>query len=118
MTHRHHIATAQEEVGLAKGEAPVDHLRRAGDHEERLTVLLELRPLMCFEGILDGKLMQAELGLELSQENEARLVEADPDHVSWAPGPLPGIFHGDLGHTATAEIGCCGDNAWVRRRLR
>jgi hypothetical protein len=71
---------------------PVDHLRRAGYHKERLTILLELRALVSFEGILDGKLMQAELGLELSQESEARLVEADPHHVSRALGPLTSIL--------------------------
>jgi hypothetical protein len=75
-------------VGLAEGDAPVDHLGRSGDHEERLAILLELGPLVGLEGVLDGKLMQAELRLELAQEGEAGLVQADPDHVPGLARPL------------------------------
>jgi hypothetical protein len=95
-------------------------LRRTSDDEERFPVLLELGTLVGLESILDGKFMQTELGLELSQKSEARLVQADPDHVPRAPRPLTGILDGDLGHSPAAEIGCRGDNTrgqrWSRGR--
>ena len=50
-----HVAAPNEQVGLAEGDAPVHHLSRAGDDEQRLAILFELGPLMGLEGILDGE---------------------------------------------------------------
>ena len=61
MPHADDEALADEEVRLAEGDAAVDQLRGAGDDEERVAVLLDLRPLVGVLGVLDGEVVQAEL---------------------------------------------------------
>ena len=56
------VALPEEEVRLAEGDAVVDQLRRAGDDEERVAVLLELGALVGVLGVLDGEVVQVELG--------------------------------------------------------
>ena len=67
MANRDDVAAADEEMGLAEGDPALDHLGRPGDHEERLAVLLELRPLMRLAGILDREVVQVELPLNARQ---------------------------------------------------
>ena len=95
MADRDHVAAPDEQVGLAEGDAPVQHLGGAGDDEQRLAVLFELGPLVGLERILDGKLVQAELRLDLPQEIEAGLVQADPDHMPGLARPLAGLLDGN-----------------------
>ena len=104
MPDRDHVAAPDEQVRLAKGDAPVDHLGGPGDHEESFAILLELGPLVRLQGILDGKLMQAELRLELAQEVEAGLMQADPDHVAGPAGPFAGVLDADVGDPAPAQV--------------
>ena len=106
-----HVAVPDEQVRLAEGDAPVQHLGRAGDDEQRLAVLLDLGPLVRLERILDGEVMQAELRLDLPQEIEAGLVQADPDHVPGLARPLAGLLDGHLGHASATRIGGRGDHA-------
>ena len=107
-----HVAAPDEQVRLAEGDAPVHHLSRPGDDEQRLAVLFELGPLMGLEGVLDGEFMQAELYLNLPQKIEAGLVQADPDHMPGLARPLPGLVDGNLGHAPAARISGRGDDAW------
>ena len=106
-----HVAAPDEQVRLAEGDAPVEHLGRSRDDEQRLAVLLELGPLMGLEGVLDGEVVQAELRLELPQEVEARLVQADPDHMAGLARPFAGLLDRDLGHAPAADIDGRGDDA-------
>ena len=94
-----------EQVRLAKSDSPVEHLGRARDDEERLTVLFELGTLMRFQRILNGKFVQPKFGLELAQEVEAGLMQANPDHVPGFARPLADLLDGHLGHAPPSRIG-------------
>ena len=98
-------------MGLAEGDAPVQHLGRPRDDEQRLAILLELGPLVGLERVLDGEVMQAELRLEPPQEVEAGLVQADPDHVPGLARPLADVLDRNLGHPSASRIGGRGDHA-------
>ena len=76
------VAGADEEMGLAEGDAAVDQLGRAGDDEQRVAVLLELRPLMRVLGILDRQIVQVELPLDPQQQLAVGLEQADPDDMA------------------------------------
>jgi hypothetical protein len=62
------IALADEDMGFAEGDALIDHLGRAGDDEERVAILLELRALMSVGRVLDRERMQVELLLHAAQQ--------------------------------------------------
>ena len=49
--------------------------------EQRLAVDLDLGQLVRVQRILDGELVQPELGLQRAQVLLGRLVEADPDEL-------------------------------------
>ena len=66
---------------------------------------------MGFEGVLDGELMEAELGLELPQESKAGLVQSNPDHMPRLARPFPHIRDGNLCHALAARIDRRGDHA-------
>jgi hypothetical protein len=85
-------------VRFAEGDAACDHLRGAGDDEQRLTILLQLRALMRLAGILDGERMQAELRLHAAEQILARLKQADPYHVAGAHYPGAGLVDGNVRH--------------------
>ena len=106
-----HVAAPDEQVRLAEGDAPVHHLGRPGDDEQRVAILLELRPLVRLEGVLDGKLMQAELYLDLPQRSRLGLVQADPDHMPWLVRPFSGLLDGNVGHAPAVRIGDRGHHA-------
>ena len=55
------VALAEEEMGLAEGDAAVDQLRGARDDEQRVAILLELGALVGVLGVLDGEVVQVEL---------------------------------------------------------
>ena len=79
------IAGADEQMRLAEGDAPVDQLRGAGDDEQRVAILLDLRPLVRMLGILDGQVMQVELRLHARQQ--LRSGSSRPIQTTW-----PGFF--------------------------
>src|SRR5581483_9753346 len=81
--HGDEVVRPDEHVGLAVLDLLVLLVpaRRPDDDEERLPVLLDLRPLMCAERVLDCEVVQVEHLLHLAQELRRRLVDADPDEV-------------------------------------
>ena len=107
MTHRHDVARPHEEVGLAELGglllAFIWAVRSA--MKKRVTVALELGPLMGQERVLDGQLVQAELLLHRLQELGARLVEPDPHEPVGELEDLADVLDGDVGHAAAARIG-------------
>jgi hypothetical protein len=121
VAHRDDVAAADEEMRLAEGDAAVDHLRRAGDDEQAVAVLLDLRPLMGVARILDGEVVQAELALNPPQELVGRLVQADPHDVAGLFGPRAGILDRNVDDAAAADIDAGRDDAGLvcgRRRDR
>ena len=84
MAHRQDVARADEDVRLAERDAAVTVARqlcRTEDDEERVAVLLELRPLVGTERILDGEVVQPERLLQGSEELLVWLLEADPHEL-------------------------------------
>ena len=86
MPHRDDVVLADEDVRLAELDVRrrAAQLRGAQHDEQRVVVLLELRPLVGVVRVLDGEVVQVELALHLAQQLLGRLVQADPDE---APGP-------------------------------
>src|SRR6478609_6952645 len=91
MSDSDHIAWPDEHVGLAKGDAAIDELRCAGDNEEGLAILLELRSLMRLLCIFDGEMVQVELLLDFVEQLVAGLEQSDPHDMSRLGSPLLGI---------------------------
>ena len=83
VAHRNHVVLADEHVRFAELDVGrrARHLRRAEDDEQRVFVLLDLRPLMRVVGVFDGEIVQVELALHLAEQVFGRLVHADPDEA-------------------------------------
>ena len=105
------IAAPDEDMGLAEGDAPVDQLGGAGDHEERVAILLELRPLMRVGGVLDRERVQVELLLHAAQQRRLGLEQADPDDVVVFARPFAGFRDRDIGDAHAMDIDARGDHA-------
>src|SRR5262245_34734204 len=73
--------------------------------------------LMRLTRILDGKVMQPELGLDARQQFIARLEHPDPDNVTGLLGPFSGFFYGDVGNAFTASVYARSHNTRLRRRV-
>ena len=111
MAHRHHIAAADEDVGFPEVDAAFDELRGARHDKKSVAILLDLGALMRLAGILDGQIMEPELGLHPRQQFEARFEEPDPHRVTGAFRPTRDIIHPDIGHPPAAGINARGDDA-------
>src|SRR2546425_3923670 len=75
------VPGSHEDVRLAELDAvgARGEPRRAQDHEERVAVALELRPLVGGEGVLDREVVESDLLLDPPQEPRVGLVQPDPD---------------------------------------
>jgi hypothetical protein len=82
----------------------------APSREGGLAVGLDLGPLVGLERVLEGELVQAELGLELAQVGLAGRLDADPDEVAGLGRPGAALRHGDVGHPAAGAVGGGGDH--------
>ena len=63
MSHGDDISTPHKQVGLSKSDLVVDDLRGAGNDEQGIAVLFDLRMLMGFARVFDCQVMEAELVL-------------------------------------------------------
>lgn len=82
VSHRDEIARAEKNVGFTVGDAVFNLLCGTGNHEERISIAFHLRALVCFLGIFNGQVMQAELFLKQGKHFVVRLVQADPDKAA------------------------------------
>ena len=96
---------------LAEGDAAADQLRRPGDDEERLAILLELRALMRLSGVLDRQLMQPEFLLHAPEQLRGGLVEADPDHMPGTRRPFAGVLDARVADAPAAGVDARRDHA-------
>ena len=71
VAHGDQVARAEERIRLAEADVAFDHLRRMHDHEQRIAVGLDLRPLVRVLRVLDREVVQAELLLQLVQQRVA-----------------------------------------------
>ena len=95
MAHADDVAFADEDVGLAEADPAVEHLRGAGDDEERVPVLLELGAGVRVLGVLDGEVVQPELPLDPQEQLAVGLEQPDPDHVPLGARPLARLLDRD-----------------------
>ena len=111
VAHRHQIARADEQVGLAKTDMAVDGLRGVDGDEQRVAVRLDLGPLVRVVRILDREIVQAEFLLQLAQDAFSGLVQADPDETAVVDGEyVADRVEGNVATTAAASIGGTGDH--------
>ncbi len=112
MADRDHVAGAHEEVGLAEGDPPLLPVRLGGAErdEERVAVALQLGPLVGQVGVLDGQVVQPELGLHLLEQRLVGLVEADPDEAVVLLEDLADVLERDVRHAATLRVGGARDD--------
>jgi hypothetical protein len=110
MADRDEVATSDEQVGFAESDSGLTKLGSAGNDEKTVAILLDLGPLMRLAGILDGKVVQTELSLDLSQERVARLQKADPHHMVGPPRPLAGLGNGDRRDPAPGDVDTRADD--------
>src|SRR3954462_5548521 len=89
VTHGDDEAPADEDVRLAEGDAPLDHLGGAGDEEKRLAIALHLGLLVRLARILNRERMKVELRLDLAKQGRIWGKQADPDEVAIAARPRP-----------------------------
>jgi hypothetical protein len=66
------------------------------DEEERLTVDLELGPLVSLDRVLDGEFMELELASNRLEFGLVRLEEADPDECIGCAAGLERVVEGQL----------------------
>ena len=111
MAHRDQISFADEQMGFAECDAVAVELRGARHDEQRVAILLDLRPLMGVVGILDREVMQFELPLHAAQQRHIRLMQADPHHVAGLAAPARGFFDGDVGDAPAIDIHTGRDNS-------
>ena len=107
------VAGADEQMRFAERDAPVDQLCRAGNDEQRVAILLELRPLVRMLGILDGKVMQVELLLHAVQQLAVRLEQADPHDMPFLARPFACLLDRDVGDAPAIGIDAGGNDAGV-----
>ncbi len=105
------IAGADEQMRLAKGDATLEQLRGTGNDEERVTVLLELRPLVRVLGILDGEIVEVELPLDTQQKIAAWLEQANPDEMAVFSRPGACLFDRNIGDAVSGGIDAGSDYA-------
>jgi hypothetical protein len=58
VAHGQHVVLAHEDVDLADGQAIGADVHGVQDDEQRVAILLDLRPLVAVAGVLDGQLVQ------------------------------------------------------------
>lgn len=73
---------------------------------------------MRVERVLERQLVQAELGLELAQVALARGLDANPDEVAGARGPVPAVFDRDIRYLAAGAVGRRADHLAHRASIR
>ena len=114
------VALADEEMRLAEGDAAVDQLRGAGDDEQRVAILLELRPLVRharrprWRGRAGGT--RAARG-----SSSSRLGSRRPIQTTWPslPAQSAALLDGDVGDAPAVAVDAGGDDAVLGRlRLR
>ena len=118
---RHQVVVPDEDVRLAELQlARRVALHRTQHDEQRLLVLLELRPLMRAVRVLDREVMQPERPLHLLQQLLARLVEPEPHELVRRRHHDPEVLDLHRCHPLAPAVSSAGDDAGgdVRRRSR
>jgi hypothetical protein len=103
-----------EDVQLAELHAllGVEVTGGAEDREEQAVVALELGALVCLDGVLDGELVEGELGSDRVQLLRRRAVEPDPAHAVLIAEQFVGdVQGGRLGVAVSVDVDGVLDNS-------
>src|SRR5262249_44838962 len=115
---RDDVAGTDEDVGFTEADLALNALGGAQDYEERVAVLLELRPLMRGVRVLDGQVVEVELLLHLAQQLLVGLVDPDPDELTRELEDLADVLDVDLAEPlAVAGIRDAVDEPFHRELL-
>jgi hypothetical protein len=87
MTDRNKISFADEQMRFAECDAAANELRGARHDEQRVAILVDLRPLVGVACVRDGKFVQVELLLHTGQESHIRFLQPDPHHMARPAAP-------------------------------
>jgi hypothetical protein len=106
VAYREHVVLADEHIDFPDEQFTfVVELDGMEHREERIAVLLDLRPLMAVLRVLDGEFVQAELLRHVREFARAGLLQRDPDE---AVGQVPvsiDFVDLDVGELAAVLIG-------------
>lgn len=117
---REHEVRADEDVDLAHLElVAVGDLDRLQHGEDRVVVLLDLRPLVAVARVLDRQVVQAELLLHLGQLVGRRVLQRHPDETAGALEELADVVDRAVGQLGAVFVGHAIDeqDAAPRKRL-
>lgn len=103
MTDRNKIPFADEQMGLPKCDAAANELRGARHDEQRVAILVDLRPLVGVVCVSYGEIVQVELPLHTGQESHIRFMQPDPDYMARPAAPACGLIDGDIGHAPAID---------------
>ena len=83
MSHGNHVAWPDKDVRLPELDMLrlAGQMRRAQDYEETILILLQFRPLVSGERILDSQVVQAKFFLNLAQQLLVRLGPIPPRQI-------------------------------------
>jgi hypothetical protein len=99
MAHRQHVVATGEDVDLARPELVARHLDSLQHHEQRIAVLLDLRPLVAVARVLHRELVQIELLLHLLQLGFGGVAQPHPHEA-----PRPREIVADLALVDVGEL--------------
>ena len=93
MPDGHHEVGAEEDGELADVDdlVVVDVADRLEHDEQHVVVDVELGPLVCLDGVLDGQRRQVELGGDRGQIGLARLLQPDPHEARRPASNVAGL---------------------------
>ena len=120
VAHGHYVLWPHEDMRLAQ-----HHLllllrphRGAEHHEDRIAVLLDLRPLMRKPRVLDGKIVKTELLLDLLEELGRGIEETDPHEDVGLLQDLADVRDGHVTDAPPTGVGGGGDDTRRGRLAR
>ena len=86
-------------------------LDRVQHDEQRVAVLLDLRPLVAVARVLDRELVQVELLLHLLELGLGGVLERHPDEAAGPREVVADLAHVDVGELAAVLVGDAVDRA-------
>jgi len=107
--HRDHVIPAHEDVELAHAQVFAAHIDGVQDEEERIPVLLDLRPLVAVARVLHRQLVQVELLLHRRELGIGRVAQGNPDEAVGTREVAADLARVDFRELAAVLVSDAGD---------